>query len=231
MTPDEFGVFSARLIAVQELLDGPALSESRLVLYFEALSDLALEDVLRALGTAMRTSTFLPKPAELRTLAVGDTADGVEASWLLFRKAMREAGAYASLATVDPALGATIEAMFDGWPQACSAEFSPEMWTAKRKEFERIYRVVAQRGLVGPRYLPGLIEQQNGGRAEWRTYTTIAVIGATGIERLEGVRAEQYRAALPANPPEGRPAGFIDIGTIAAGSGLVTGALKKEDAS
>jgi hypothetical protein len=211
MTAADLPAFTANLIGLQELLGGPPLSETRLALYCDAVSDLPLDTLLPAIREAARTSTFFPKPAELRALAQGDTADGVERGWLLFRKAMRHIGAYASIATVDPALGAAIEAIFGSWPEACAAELSPEMWTAKRKEFERVYRVFGQRGLPGARYLPGLIEQQNGGRAEWRQYTTLAVIGATAIERLQGARAAEYLAQLAASSPEERSVGFVEV--------------------
>ncbi len=43
-------------------------------------------------------------------------------NWLMY--AMRTAGAYASLATADPALGESIAALFGSWPAACSTEFT-----------------------------------------------------------------------------------------------------------
>jgi hypothetical protein len=214
VTAADLPVFTGDLVGLQELLGGPPFSEMKLLLYCDAVNDLPLDALRHAIRAAARTATFFPKPAELRALALGDTADSVEWNWLLFRRAMREHGAYASLATTDPALGATVQAVFGGWPQACAAEFSPEMWTAKRKEFERVYRAFAQQGRAGTGYLPGLVEQQNGGRLEWGKYSTLAVIGATGIRCLQGASADDYRASLAALAPVERSEGWTSLGAI-----------------
>lgn len=199
MTPGDFETFSARLIELGEVFDA-SLSEAKQVLYFEALRDLALEDVLAALVAAVRTSTFMPRPAELRTIACGDAEDQAETAWMLLHEAMRRIGAYASIATVDAALGETIVALFGGWPEACRAEFSPEMWASKRKEFGRVYRVYQQRGLRGHRYLIGLTEQQNAGRPDWLKYADVAILRAGETCRLlRGADADAYRGQLAAS--------------------------------
>jgi hypothetical protein len=207
VTLDDFPVFSGRLIAAQEMLDGAPLSEARLTLTFELLADLALHPVLAALDTLMRTRTFtkLPLPGEIREVVVGRLDDRIEQAWVLCRQAMRQAGAYSSLATDDPALGETILAVFDSWPQACGADLSPEMWSSTRKQFGRVYRMFEQRGLTGHRYLPGLVERENAGHSEWTRYVPLVVIGAHAVEQLRGDEAERYRAALQTAPAQ-RPA-------------------------
>ena len=82
MTAADLPAFTANLIGLQELLGGPPFSETRLALYCDAVSDLPLDTLLPAIREAARMSTFFPKPAELRALAQGDTADGVERGWL-----------------------------------------------------------------------------------------------------------------------------------------------------
>jgi hypothetical protein len=220
VTLDDFPAFSARLIAAQETLgDGP-LSEARLSLNYELLADLDLDLVLAALDTLMRTRTFskLPLPGEIRAVIVGNLDDRIEHAWLLSRQAMREAGAYSSLATDDPVLGETILALFDSWPQACAAELSPEMWSSKRKEFGRVYHMFLQRGLTGRRYLPGIIERENAGVRDWTKYIPLAVIGEAGITQLRGDDAERYRAALQPTPTSPPPTGdLVSIGRLAAG--------------
>jgi hypothetical protein len=190
--------FVRRLVLLGELFDA-LLSPAKQALYFEALRDLPFDEVAAALNAAAKVCTFMPKPAELRKLAVGDDEDQAEQAWLALRGAMRSAGAYASLATEDPALGDTIAAMFGTWPEACHTELSPEMWSSKRKEFGRVYRVLRDRGLVGSRYLAGIAEQQNAGRSDWLKYVTVAVLGPRGtIRQLRGDEAETYRTALAA---------------------------------
>lgn len=198
MHVNDSGEFVRRLVVLGELFD-VALSPAKQALYFEALRDLPFPEVAVSLNAAAKACTFMPKPAELRKLAIGDDEDLAEQAWLAFRGAMRSAGAYASLATQDPALGDTIVAMFGGWPEACSEELSPEMWSSRRKEFGRVYRVLKDRGLRGSRYLPGTCEQGNAGRPEWLKYVNVAVLGLKGeIQQLRGDEADDYRTALSA---------------------------------
>ena len=147
---------------------------------------------------AVRTFKFMPKPAEIRVLAIGDTEDLAEQAWLNWKKAARIAGAYASIATDDPALGEALVSIFGGWPEACLIELSPEMWAAKRKEFGRVYRVMAERRLVGPRYLPGLCERANAGQPDWMRFVELHVLDGRHLKLLAFTDAETYRAQLSA---------------------------------
>lgn len=202
MHVNDSGEFVRRLIVLGELFD-ITLPPARQALYFEALRDLSFEDVAASLNAAAKTCTFMSKPAELRKLAVGDDEDLAEVAWLAFRGAMRAAGAYASLVTSDPALGETIVAMFGSWPDACECELSPEMWSSKRKEFGRVYRVLRDRGLSGVRYLAGVCERQNAGRDNWLRFVDVAVLGAKGdMRRLRGDEAETFRVSIAAGARE-----------------------------
>lgn len=205
--------FRNRLVALAELFDGK-LSASKQALYFEALRDIPFPDVAAAIGAAVKACTFMPKPAELRKLAVGDSEDLAEAAWLLFRQALRSVGAYTSIALTDAALGETVLALFGGWPEACRAEYSPEMWSSKRKEFGRIYRVFRDRALGGARYLPGLTEMANAGREDWRKYFALAVLDGHEVLRLDGDEAETYRQQISTRAPHQLTAGSSD-GTAA----------------
>jgi hypothetical protein len=197
MTATDLETFSARLVTLAELFEAP-LSESKIWLYFEALADLPAERVMAACVDAARRYRFMPKPAELRTLAVGDQEEAIEAAWMAFRHAMRVVGSYASLVVADPVLGETIVAMFQSWPAACVAELSAEMWTAKRKEFGRVYRTIASRGMVGSRYLLGLCEQQNAGKPEWLAYVPVKRLAGNAIEALTVEQADHARTQIAA---------------------------------
>jgi hypothetical protein len=130
------------------------------MLYFYGLEDLPLEKVVAAMKTSARTCTFMPKPADLRKLVVGDPADTVEAAWLEFKRQVQVVGGYADATFTDGALAATLVAIFGSWHQACAAEFSTEVWVAKRREFERVYRVMRDREL-GPTTLDGFCRRTN----------------------------------------------------------------------
>lgn len=191
--------FRERLVGLAEVYD-VKLSPQRVAIYFEALRDLAWSDVARALTEAVKTSTFMPRPAELRKLAVGDFEDQAEQAWMIFQAAMKQAGAYASIATTDPALGEAILAVFGSWPAACTVELSPEMWASKRKEFGRAYRVIANRALTGSRYLLGICEQQNRDRKtdDWQKFAPVHLIEGDQIRPLALAEVEPFRALTAA---------------------------------
>lgn len=189
--------FRNRLVVLGELFDAK-LSPAKLALYFEALRDVPFDLVARALNQAAKACTFFPKPAELRKFALGDDEDAAELAWIALRSALRSAGGYASIVT-DAALGEAITAVFSGWPAACALELSPEMWSSKRKEFGRVYRVLRDRGLVGSRYLAGICEQQNAGRADWMKFVSVVRLSSSGeLERLSLEAAEQCRGEIAA---------------------------------
>lgn len=197
MHVSDSGEFVRRLVVLGELFEAK-LSPAKQALYFEALRDLPFEAVARGLDQAARTCTFFPRPAELRALAVGDVDDAAEAAWMALRKAMARVGGYSSLVTSNPELGESILAVFGSWPDACSSELTPEMWASKRKEFGRVYRVLAGRQLDGARYLPGVCESQNAGRKEWTKFVPVAVLEADTVRVLEAVEAESYRTLIAA---------------------------------
>lgn len=197
MDVSDSGEFGRRLVILSELFD-LKLSATRQALYFEALRDIPFDAVAQALNQAARSCTFFPKPAELRTFAIGDVEDHTEVAWMAFRKAVPIAGAYASL-VMDAPLGDAVLAVFGSWPEACHADFSPEMWASKRKEFGRVYRVMLQRQLDGVRYLPGLCEVQNAGRREWMAYVPVSRLEAGGVvHALTLMEAEEARTAIGA---------------------------------
>lgn len=197
MHADDRAMFITALVTLSELFGKP-LSPAVQVLYVDALQDLDAGVLVAAMHTAARHCTFMPKPSELRKLAVGDSEDHAERAWLAMRAAMTRIGAYDSLVTQDPALGETILAVFGAWPEACRADLSSEMWASKRKEFGRVYRVMQDRALTGARYLAGIIESQNAKTDAWAKYTRVGVIAVDGatIQRLEPAEAEAIRLAL-----------------------------------
>lgn len=133
MEPSESSDFTRRLIGLGELFDTD-LSPVKQALYFEALCDLPLEDVVRALNQATKACKFFPKPVELRELAVGSADENGARAWASLRSLAREIGAYRTW-ECDTAFALSVRDTFGSWPAYCAAELSPEMWASKRKEF------------------------------------------------------------------------------------------------
>lgn len=181
MTRDDFAPFVDQLVVLAEIFN-VSLSAAAQVLYFEALCDLEVADVARALAECSRSCTFMPKPAEIRARAVGDSELEVEMAWQTYKDLARRIGGYGSVSFDDPALATTLVAVFGGWEQACFADFTPEMWVAKRREFGRVYAMQRQRG-GGRRQLPGFIEREN----------TLRGYQAPAADAIDGETADQTR--------------------------------------
>jgi len=185
-------------MALAEVFD-VKLSPGRTALYFESMRDLPLSAVVQALNAAVKGCKFFPRPAELREFAQGNSEDAAEAAWLAFKSAMPRLGYMASVSVRDAALAETILAVFGSWSAACTAELSPEMWSSKRKEFGRVYRVMRGRMLEGGRYLIGPVEQQNAHRLDWRRYAPVGRIDLDGSARsLTASEADVERQQLAA---------------------------------
>lgn len=182
MTEQDAPIFIGRLLAIAEVYNRE-LSAPAQMLYFDALKEFPLTDVLNALEQAINGKLYFPVPAIIRELLIGSEEDQVETAWQEWKLAARRHGSYVSLVLHDSALAETLVAVFGGWPQACSAELSDEMWSAKRKEFSRVYRVMVKRELSGPRRLAGLAEIQNT-NPEWEHHTPIAHIGTADRKQL-----------------------------------------------
>lgn len=152
--------FTERLIALGEFFDA-TLTPMRQAMYFEALRDLPLSLVIRGLNESLRVCTFMPKPAEIRKLVVGDDDSTAELAWQDYKRIAKQAGGYQSPVFEDPALADALVAVFGSWEAACWSDFSPEMWSSKRKEFGRVYRAMRTRGEMAAKQLPGFIDREN----------------------------------------------------------------------
>lgn len=164
MTNQDARAFFERLAGLAELFNGAGavFSDTKAELYFEALRDLPLETVIGGLNEAVKRCTFMPKPAEIRKLVVGDDEDTAELAWLEYKKFAKQIGGYHSPTFTDPALADALVAVFGSWQAACWSDFTPEMWSSKRKEFGRVYRAMRTRGETEPKQLIGFLERENG---------------------------------------------------------------------
>lgn len=159
MTTDDGPQFFSRLLALGELFR-TELSPALQTIYFSALESLSLEDVLSACNQAAQYCRFMPKPVELREFILGSTDDGIEKAWLEYKRLARQIGGYQS-PTMDAALAETLVAVFGSWEGACWSDFTPEMWTAKRREFGRTYGVYRNRVAGEQRRLTGAFEHDS----------------------------------------------------------------------
>lgn len=185
MTPEQAPDFISRLTTLSELF-GARLSEATQVLYFEALQDLELDWLIRAISQSAKHCKFMPKPVELREFAIGPIEDQALVAWNGWRRAARLGGASRSL-ICDSAAAFAIENTFGSWPEACVLELSPEMWASKRKEFTQNYRIALLREYLGPyRFLKGTGTIDN----KWNKTLFLDDDGGVVENLIEDARAE-----------------------------------------
>lgn len=136
----------------------PALLEGYLV----GLEGLLLEEIEQAVKKALRTSKFMPTPAELRELA-GDmkAEDAAVMAWDIATRAVQFIGWYRSVQFEDPAISATIRSL-GGWQKFCErCGGEEEKWL--RREFLATYVAYRRMGVSPEAAMPlvGEFERQN----------------------------------------------------------------------
>lgn len=193
--PDDVDAFVVELGKTAEMFSDP-LSESRALLYFEALADLSLETVVGALRYARRVCRFFPKPAELRDLAEGSVEDRAREAWRRVLAALEHVGTYESVDFGDLVTHAVIEAM-GGWHQAWAWEWAdgPELLGFER-DFVSLYRLYAQRGPSRPPQAALL-----GQHALYNRHLGAALRGEIPGEMVIALDAGGYPAEHRALPP------------------------------
>lgn len=159
--------------------------------YWLGLCDIALDAVRHGVERAIKTCKFMPSPAELRELS-GEMKPEQRAiiAWDAFRKAMSSVGWYQSVEFDDPLIHATVRNL-GGWCKVIERiedEDQTDKWV--RKDFERVYRAMAETGISEDQARPliGDADAQNEreGFLEW-VRDPIKV--STGLPLLPGVRA------------------------------------------
>lgn len=126
--PDDVAFFALELTKTAELF-GEVMSESRTLLYFEALENLALQDVVKGLRLARQRSKFFPKPAEIRERIEGSDEDQAALQWSHALRGSREA--------LDGVAGDVIARMGGMW------EIRNNMTTyVAERAFTRLYRAL-----------------------------------------------------------------------------------------
>jgi len=163
MVDADFEAFSDVMNATAELY-GRQLSGQALALFWQASKDLDLQEVQRAISAHINnadTGQFMPKPADIRRVLGGTTADAAALAWAKVIRAVHAVGAYSTVAFDDPFTHAAIADM-GGWPAICQTR--EDELPFREKEFAAKYRAYRSRGadnISFPPKLTGLIDQHN----------------------------------------------------------------------
>ncbi len=160
MNQQHFPEFVARVAAIGELF-GKELSQAVMQIYWETLKDLSLADFQTATNIVVKSSKFMPRPAELREAVLPDLKSVAALAYDRLIRAVSEVGTYKSVTFDDPVLNCVVDSL-GGW--IALGEKTPDEWL--RKEAERLYQVYAKRiasgGVAGvPVRLVGRLEMTN----------------------------------------------------------------------
>jgi hypothetical protein len=128
--------------------------------YYLAVRDMTAEEYERAIEGIISDRSLLkmPLPAEINGYGRTPASDTALLAYDQLIRAVREQGAYKSVAFEDRTIHACVEAM-GGWRRICDATI--EDWTWLQKDFVKLYQAFAGRGIAGPERLVGIHEQIN----------------------------------------------------------------------
>lgn len=194
MTDQDRDRFEEMLTILAEIHD-KELSEYKLEVYFDTLSDIPIDDLINAGSILARTTKFFPKPSEFRDNIVANTDDMAAIAYAKFFKAC----AYTPDRTLifeDPIIHAVIDSLggwndelYDKW-----ANIKDEVWLQKR--FEGLYQTFAKCGVPENTSgkLIGKLERYNEGR--WDINNRPVLIGSKESPVLQEALAEYKQNAL-----------------------------------
>ena len=163
--------FAKALTALSEYY-GRDLSGGVLDLYWQGLSQYAIDDVEAAIGRHIQNpdcGQFMPKIADIVRMIDGTTQSASAIAWGKVQRAIGSVGTYSSICFDDPCIHLALSDI-GGWIEAgkCSLDELPFL----QNRFDKAYRAYRSRGSdlpPYPRHLPGICETTNaaaGYRAE-----------------------------------------------------------------
>lgn len=194
MTNQDRDRFEGMLLGLAEIFKED-LSNERVDLYYLALEDMSIEDIIQAGNILVRSTKFFPKPVEFRESMVINTDDMGAIAYAKFFKAC----AYTPDRTLifdDPIIHAVIDALggwndelYDKW-----ANIKDEVWLQKR--FESLYQTFAKCGVPKntSEKLIGKLERYNEGR--WDIKNKPVLIGSKESPVLQTALVEYNQKAL-----------------------------------
>jgi hypothetical protein len=191
MTEVDRARFAEALHVLAETFNEP-VSSVRAEAYFDALSDLELWQIERAVRLALKASTWFPKPVELRALVEGTTEERADTAWGEVIQQIRSVGYVGRPRFSDPATFTAIEALWGGWSQLCQTlpNDGPELvgWV---KQFKATFQTMHRR--------EARTQQIAGG------FTSTGQLAEAFRRRVLAGRTTPEKAPEPQPDPKGQP--------------------------
>lgn len=118
MTEEDRIRFAEAVYALGEVFNEP-ISAVRVEGYFDALRDLEIDDVNRAVRRALKDCRFFPKPVELRELVLGNSDGHADAAWGEVVREVRRVGYMGTPAFSDARTMRVIREIWGSWSRLC----------------------------------------------------------------------------------------------------------------
>lgn len=182
---EERGRFIKATTAMCEVF-GKDMSEPGIKLYNFALQDLAIDDVVRAMGKACGTMKFFPKPVEIREMIQGPIDDIAQIEAAKVKEAVERHGRYKSVVFDDPVTQAVIE-QYGGWI-GIGEQIDEQGLQWFIKNFSKAYAAFARQGIKRFGLMAGVHDTDNAAKGFDKHISTPILIGDTAKAQavLEG---------------------------------------------
>jgi len=135
-----------KLVSMLAEAFGRKPSTATFAAYELGLEGIGIDAITGAVATSLRTSKYMPTPAELRELS-GELkgTDRAVKAWLAFEKAVARIGGYKTVSFDDPVINATVRSV-GGWQHCCTMTCN-EFDTFLRKKFIDAYESLYRSGV------------------------------------------------------------------------------------
>lgn len=164
MTEDDKMAFSAIMYPLGKIYDLGIEDKHIMKVWFEALSDLDIDEVAKAVMLYLKSpdfGTYKPKPADIIRMIEGTSIDKSFTAWSKVENAARRVGSYATVVFDDPIIQRVVQDM-GGWVGICQKPESELPFV--KNEFCSRYKGFSTRKEIPdhPKKLFGIIDCSNG---------------------------------------------------------------------
>lgn len=185
MTDEDKKMFASIMYPLGKIYDLALEDKHIMRVWFEALSDLSIEEVGKAVSAYLKSpdfGTYKPKPADIIKMIQGTSLDRSFQAWSKVEQAARRVGSYQTVVFDDPVVHRVIEDM-GGWVELCQKNEIELPFVAK--EFMARYKGFSVRGEIPTHStrLYGLTDRTNASSGYTREVEPV-LIGDHGKAKL-----------------------------------------------
>jgi len=120
MTSSDLAAFGKNMLVLSKAFNEPLDDQGiRVDAYFDALSDLSIEQVHAAVRLSLRSCRFFPKPVELRELVMGTPDANADVAWGELTREIARVGYLGTPRFSDERTAITVREVWGSWLRLC----------------------------------------------------------------------------------------------------------------